>query len=67
MRTDPYSILGVSRDASNREVRIAYRKRKKQYRAPKFGQKDLRNLARERQAQKRQFPWQGAWERNPPR
>ena len=51
MRTDPYSILGVSRDASNREVRIAYRKRKKQYRTPKFGQKDLRNLARERQAQ----------------
>ncbi len=51
MRNDPYSILGVSRDASNREVRAAYRQRKKQYRAPRFGQKDLRILARERQTQ----------------
>ncbi|MBQ8431853.1 MAG: hypothetical protein IJX28_03110 [Clostridia bacterium] len=48
---DPYYILGVSRDATDRELRAAYKRRKKQYRSPTLGQRDLRDLTDARKKQ----------------
>lgn len=46
--TDPYKILGVSPDATDDEVKEAYRKLVKKYHPDKFADSDLAELANEK-------------------
>lgn len=44
--TDPYKTLGVSRDASDEDVKKAYRDLARKYHPDKYRDSDLADLAR---------------------
>lgn len=46
--TDPYEVLGVRRDASDDEVKAAYREKAKKYHPDKFDNTDLSDVAAEK-------------------
>ena len=46
--TDPYKVLGVARDASDDEIKKAYRALIKKYHPDKYRDSDLADLANEK-------------------
>lgn len=45
---DPYKVLGVSPDASDSDIKAAYRKLSKKYHPDKYADSDLKDLANEK-------------------
>ena len=51
--SDPYRILGISPDATDRQIRLAWKTLKRTYRPMPFHSKDLRGFSKERYRQLR--------------
>ena len=48
---DPYRVLGISHDATDREIRLAWKTLKRTYRPMPFRSKELRGYSKERYRQ----------------